>query len=256
MSERTINGKSIAKVLEELQAPFPRECIEYNKYNYPYIKAEFYHERLDEVVGIMNYDFIITHNTWVNIKEDVMVINCVGTLSLKDDNGVVVASKSAEGTDVITMSKGKVVKPGNDAKDAQQDAFKSCCRMMGIGDKQVREARKKVNDNTAGVVDEAGKENGDQIYVVKINGPFSTFYNKKREFVGYKVPVMDTDTKERYQLVIYADSGVKEIEKTVPMKQFVEVYTYGTKLKVGGYYQKLNNGEKQIVMKSVERRAS
>lgn len=228
---RTINGKPLEQVMGELLEEFPSEVVKENQAGYAYIPYEYYQERLNRVVGPLAYDFIIGQTSWIDFGGKFHV-SCIGTLSLRDDDGNIVAKKSATGdADVIYRnSDGVAVKPGNDAKTASHDAFKSCCRMLGIGDAQLRAARKNkkggdVNAHTSsGTYSQRGGGNGaenseEKVYRVVVQGSFKTAGNK-----GFKAPAVIKDTGEKVTLVLWNREGVKEIEKYMPIANFLQVY--------------------------------
>ena len=57
----TVNGKSLDQVLSELKAPFPEEELKKNEKNETYIPVESLEERLNSVVGVLNYDNLVTY---------------------------------------------------------------------------------------------------------------------------------------------------------------------------------------------------
>lgn len=222
MSERTINGKPIQKVVEELKAPFADAEIKENPAGYAYLAYELFRQRLDTVVG-MNYDYVISQVAWVTIGEKTH-ISCVGTLSIRDDNGNIVTVKSATGgADVITRSSdGVAVKPGNDAKTADHDAFKSCCRMLGIADEQLRARRKgkKSNGGTTGQTSNSTQSGVQEEKIrVVVMGAFSSLAGGK----GYKAPAVIKETGEKVSLVLWKE-GMEAVKKYMTLGEFFDKY--------------------------------
>ena len=263
MKNRMVNGKTLEQLDKELRACFPPDCIKKdNGADYPYIPAEYFHERMDRVVGPWNYDFTITDTRWFTIEEAVTVVNCIGTLSIKDDDGNVIVSKSAGGTDTINRNKtGKIVKPANDVKDAVQDAFKACCRMFGVGDVQLRELRKEYEEKKkkqksySNSNSNKSDDNPTEKRKVKFLSKLKSFSSSSGKFIGYKALVVDTDTGESFMLVVYGDTGVKEIEKTCKMNKFIEFYDNGRELTLFGYCQDRGN-ERQLIMKYPDKKGA
>lgn len=256
--ERTINGKTLDKVMEEFLKYFPDEAVE-TLYGYPYISIEWFRGRMDEVVGPFNYDFEVTQTCYSRVDERNRVVSCIGTLSIKDDAGAVVARKSAQGGATITLSsdEGKAIKPKNDITNATHEAFKSCCRMYGIAEKQIREKREALemeqkNKKTQGAKSAEPKttKKDDASYRVEIRGKYQDIRKKSGQHIGYKVPVVDLSTGSAFMLVLYDDGAVKAIEEHgVPIKEFKRLYTEGKRISVVGYESRRNDGEEQLIMK-------
>ncbi len=225
-NSRTINGKPFGVVVEELRAPFPESAVKDNQSGYPYIPIEEYRKRLDEVVGVLNYDYRLSKAEWVTIG-DKEHMSCLGTLVIRDDEGKVVTVKMATGdADVITKnSTGAAVKTGNDAKTADKDAFKSCCRMLGIGDAQLREHRKGKNGSgSRGGASGKGPQNTssdakeEEIRVV-VRGAFSSLGGGK----GYKAPAVLKETGEQVALILWKE-GIDAVKEYMPLADFLEKY--------------------------------
>lgn len=240
---RTINGKAVSQVITELIAPFPKEEIKDNPAGFPYLPYEAYRKRLDTVVGVFNYDYVVTQTDWITIGEKTH-ISCIGTLSIRDDNGNVVTIKSATGdADVITRNiDGAAVKSGNDAKTADHDAFKSCCRMLGIGDAQLRAMRNGKKSNGSGGSGSSVKEEEIRVLVC---GEFKPLGGK-----GYKAPAVIKETGEQVALILWKE-GVEAVQKYMKLADFFKAYknkeftVVGTRNRFNG-----NNGktEEQVIM--------
>lgn len=212
MEERTINGKSISQVMTELTAPFPE--LKYNNYGYPYLEYETYKERMDTVVGVLNYDFIQHEKSFTKVGEKYH-ISVIGTLTIRDDAGNTVVTKGAiGGTDIILFSGTKeAVKISLDEKTAYDDAFKSCCRMLGVADKQIREARRKIESNAT----ELQQGGPVEVYRVQVTGAFKSVRG------GYKAPAVIVETGESIMLVFWKNA-VEDVEKLIPFARFIEAY--------------------------------
>lgn len=215
---RTINGKELCTIMEELSASFAEDQFKVNPAGFNYLPFEVYLERLDNVVGNLNYDFEISQTTWVQI-EDKYHISTVGKITLRDDLGEVVTVKSATGdADVIMKKTGEVVKPGNDAKTAAHDAFKGCCRMLGVGDEQLRDKRKNRNGSSSGSSGGSSQKGTEEIVRVLMNGETKSLGGK-----GYKVPAIIRQTGEKVSLVLWNDA-VEAVQKYMPIAEFFTKY--------------------------------
>lgn len=212
---RTINEKELSVVLKELAEPFDVSELKETDAGFPYLPVEAYRKRMDTVVGVFNYDFVLSEPVWIQVG-DKMHISCVGTLTVRDDDGVSVVVKSGTGdADVITRNAdGKVVKSGNDAKTASSDAFKSCCRRLGIADDQIRGERKKKNVKEGATT--KTEYSNVSLYHVAVTGVFQSLGNK-----GYKAPAVIGDTGEVVELVLWRD-GIAELEKVMELALFME----------------------------------
>lgn len=228
---RMINGKTVADVIKELAAPFSEKLFKTNPAGFPYLPYEVFRERMDQVVGIFNYDFTISQTEWV-VVGDKMHISCIGTLTIRDDEGNVVTVKSENGdADVICKKDGAVVKSGNDAKTASHDAFKSCCRMLGVGDYQLRDKRKGGKNNNdsstssnAGNRQQSAQSNNGNVaaaseacYRICVTGGFTSLNNK-----GYKAPAVLSETGEKVSLILWKE-GIAAVEAAgVPIGEFLK----------------------------------
>lgn len=159
---RTINGKTMAQVLEELSADYPIEELKTRDYdNVKYISAETLRQRLDSVIGVDHYN---EHYPCTEIVEcgKTIGIKCNGILEILDDDYEIVFVKEAVGGSTITFPKmqdenGKPLKDGNNeivysayttsfANDCEQaaiDAFKRICKKLHMT-KQLVELSKPV----------------------------------------------------------------------------------------------------------------
>lgn len=250
--ERTINGKTLEQVISELQAPFAQQEFKDNPAGYIYLPYESYRKRIDSVIGVFGYDFTITQTDWVIVGEK-SHISCIGTLSLRDDAGNIVVVKSATGdADVIYRnSDGAVVKSGNDAKTAANDAFKSCCRMLGIGDEQLRAKRTENRKNSSpdrrntNSSPASRNEAEEETLRVVVRGSFKSLSGK-----GYKAPAVIKETGEQVSLVLWKE-GIEEVTKYMPLAEFLEKYRdkeFSIIAKRNVFQKKNGSPETQVVM--------
>ena len=66
----TVNGKSLDQVLSELKAPFPEEELKKNEKNETYIPVESLESRLNSVIGVLNYDTLVTYEGIQEVLQD------------------------------------------------------------------------------------------------------------------------------------------------------------------------------------------
>lgn len=157
METRTINGKKITEVIAELGKDFPDGAIKVREYdNIPYIPERELRNRLDEVLGIEHYNEEYTEPVYTQVK-GTYGISTVGRLEILDDEFKPIMVKTCVGASSITFPKisktdeqGKEVKVesnttnsfANDSMAACQDAFKRICKKLGMGVRQLEEAKK------------------------------------------------------------------------------------------------------------------
>ncbi len=202
---KTINGKRREEVLELLQADFPKECIERNYGGFAYFSIRSYQERLNEVIGSGNFDYIEDQLSTVTVG-GVTAVNIRGTIIVRYDDGSVWVQRTAFGSENVGVrsdddKNGKAGVPNdlsNSVKAAGSDAFVQCCRKLGIGDRQLREIRneEKVNKKGKG---SSGKSSAGQSYKIKIGGSCSAIGEK-----GFKLPAFIGE--EKVSLKIWVNS--------------------------------------------------
>lgn len=157
---RTINGKPISQILNELAADLPENSICYRTFDkMPYIPIEVFTERLNSVVGIDHYNEKYKELTITHANESYCV-NVIGSITLLDDNYEPLFTKEIGGGSNINFSnideldengnvlldkydKPKKIKSSstnsvpNDTTSACQDAYKKICKKLGIGVNQL-----------------------------------------------------------------------------------------------------------------------
>lgn len=157
MEKRTINGKTITEVITELGKDFPDTAIKVREYdNVVYIPERELRNRLDAVIGIEHYNEEYTEPVYTQVK-GTYGISTVGRLEILDDDFKPVMVKTCVGASSITFPKisktdeqGKDIKVeaettnsfANDSMAACQDAFKRICKKLGMGVRQLEEAKK------------------------------------------------------------------------------------------------------------------
>ena len=144
----TINGKTIEQVQKEFKMPFDSSLTKENLNGFVYVESSNYRERLDNVIGIFNYDEEYKQVEVVNLS-NAYEIAVICRLTIKDDNGNVVKIVEASGGSKVIIPKesGKPQAMKNDLDTACIDAYRRCCVRLGIGNdiKEMNKAKKKKN---------------------------------------------------------------------------------------------------------------
>lgn len=133
---RTINGKEINKVMEELKEPFKSYAVDFNgKPNIPY---EVIRERANNVLGLNYSDEI---DVQLSEVEGEFVVRVVCKITIYDDGGNQVASRSHMRSDILNRyseNKGKkaykICFDNDDFSSVVSLAFKKTFSMFGLGD--------------------------------------------------------------------------------------------------------------------------
>lgn len=126
-----INGKTKEQIIAELSEPFPVEELSRSEYNFYYAPYHKYLERLDDVIGRLNYSIVIGDDT----KYDEQCIYKCVEIIIFDDDGKEVCRKTGCGGYRYVYPEGKTLpKEPEDANDsAFSDAVKRACKLLGVG---------------------------------------------------------------------------------------------------------------------------
>ena len=150
MDERTVNGKSLSTVSDELTAQFPQDrtnwgyAVGNDGREYPaWIRADAYERRLNEVLGLLNYSREATESRIITLGEASYAVTKV-TLTIYDDSGSVVAVKSANGSSALGNGDLK-----SNLASAESEAIKQLCHDMGLGAGQMHFVSRKQKLETA-----------------------------------------------------------------------------------------------------------
>lgn len=130
---RTINGLDIKEILIKLAEKFPIEVWEKHKgTNFHYLPVSEIQQRLDTVVGIENYNFMVTEpQLWSNNGKESCVIK--GSLTIYDDDGRGIIKESPGAAFIIIEKTSQSpTSISNVVESAAQDAFKRCAKKFGI----------------------------------------------------------------------------------------------------------------------------
>lgn len=130
MMLKTINGKSKEQVAEELSRPFD-DMFKENTYDgYVSVSVQRYRDRLDEVVGPLNYNVETIDTRYT----DSFILKTVA-ITITYDDGSIAAVKHGDGGAMFVYPQGtaKPKSPENTNESAASDAFKRACKLLRIG---------------------------------------------------------------------------------------------------------------------------
>lgn len=277
----TINGNEAGKVLENLTAPIPEKLIEYDMNGHPFISYYVMKNRIDEVVGVGNYDFLAPSSRVVEIGNDKWIM-VTGTLVIKDDNRKAIKTVSVDGAERITIvESGNVQNLANSAENAWQNAFVKCMKCLSAPiAKQLSDIR---NGKAAGTMPGNYSENnhtrtgGGMKPRTDLSGVGKLFPTnqsnnansdgsreggkKKRVFnctlktalthfnLGYKAEVYCDELGGVYPFRMFSEA-VTAVERYMPISDFVSQCQVGTQIQFVGFVNNYN-GNEQVVMESV-----
>lgn len=139
MTERTMNGIPLNEIWEKLRAEFPQEDIKrHPTTNMEYVSVEKIEERLNQVVGMDNWNFFTDPPQICRFGKDNHE-SCVvsGRLVLYDDNRVPVVRSTCGASDIVyPKGSNRPTSVANALDSAVQDVFKRCAKRFGIAKKE------------------------------------------------------------------------------------------------------------------------
>lgn len=143
---RTINGKSLKEVFDELRTPLDERLIQRRSHDgFYYFDIGAYRAKLESVVGIDHFNEMYDAAK-VEKLEDSYVIHSRCVLEFLDDNYEVICRKSACGATNVEFPKDKDTNERlttsstiyNDIYNSNVDAFKRICKnQFHIGEEQI-----------------------------------------------------------------------------------------------------------------------
>lgn len=138
---RTIGGMPVNEVFAKLKGEIPN-VVCYNDKGEPYLHVNTMRNFFDSCVPIQNYDFSVTDVRLETVGSR-MCFTCTGTITVYDDEGSKVVSKSYTGSNncIIQTSNQEAKDLAMDAKNAAVDARKGCIRLFGCGEAQIEQAK-------------------------------------------------------------------------------------------------------------------
>lgn len=150
MKERTVNGMLIREVWEKLQAEFPSDVIKkHPTTGKEYIPVEKIEERLNNVVGMENWDFELISPVQVCRFGVDGFESCVasGKLCIYDDERIPIVRSTGGAADIIYPKEStRPTSVANAVDSAVQDVFKRCAKRFGIGMKGKASAQSRQTD--------------------------------------------------------------------------------------------------------------
>lgn len=233
----TINGHTLQEIGALMKKPFD-ESLFCERDNSMYLPAEHFKNRLDEVIGVMNYDYELKS---VRRYESVLaqgpkpLIEVQITITIKDDDGVPV--KKCEGIGVtqaiVIKDTGKEKNPNSDVSIAEKNAFKHLCQnVFGMADEQLSQLNCAKNKNSASQQASADLPKGnmkEKIYLTKgFSRGGSNLYAKGK-----------TETYQDIDIVIFGRE-LPGITKYMSESDFISKYTTGSEITLNGNYGMFN----------------
>lgn len=175
----TVNGKSLDQVLSELKAPFPEEELKKNEKNETYIPVESLESRLNSVIGVLNYDTLVTYEGIQEVLGRFVVVAKTILIIYDDERNALIRKSALGGSNIIVVKDtGKPSSLKTDIAAAQSESFKNVCKLLQIGISQIR-AASSAEDRMA--LSSAGKKRIYIKFVLRL--PFLRVTNAIRQIV-------------------------------------------------------------------------
>ena len=150
----TVNGKTLSEIAFGLEAALPEDAFKSLSYrDDQYLKVETVEDRLNEVVGRMNYDLEYSEPQVVEPVREKMSIIMGCTFTLYSDERERILKRSAySAADVIFTSDGSISDGGlkQCIGTAQSNAFKRMAASLGVGIEQLRERNENASHKSRG----------------------------------------------------------------------------------------------------------
>lgn len=161
MNERTIGGKPAKEAFDLLLKDIPGVLKKTKEQGQPYLEVEVLRRFFDGIIPIQNYDFEISQLQHVTSGSSACFV-CVGTLTVFDDNGEKITSKSYVGSNECQKKKdgSGYVDFAMSAKNAAVNARKNCIEMFGCGRNQLSIAKADAKAGKSRQRPEAGRNGG------------------------------------------------------------------------------------------------
>lgn len=232
MKQSTVNGKSLRQVEEELAAPFPESAFKQSDVSGDYLPVKEFEDRLDSVVGRLNYDRVTEPFGGIEEVCGSYVIRAITTITVYDDDREKVVTKTAQGgySVIIVKETGKPKELKSDVASAGAESFKNCAKLLGIGVDQIRE---KAADRKKGRKASAKSGRGEQppeavLQIVRF----------KENLTGgngyYKALAENLETGEELYFMLFSKQ-IAEVERRYDFMDFVRRVVPGTELSFLGY---------------------
>ena len=144
----TVNGKSLDQVLSELKAPFPEEELKKNEKNETYIPVESLESRLNSVIGVLNYDTLVTYEGIQEVLGRFVVVAKTILIIYDDERNALIRKSALGGSNIIVVKDtGKPSSLKTDIAAAQSESFKNVCKLLQIGISQIRSGKQRRGQN-------------------------------------------------------------------------------------------------------------
>ena len=257
MNNKTINGKTLDVILKELQKPFPAKYQEKGYKNYISVNSQYYINRLDDVLGMFNYN-IKTLET--NYTTDVIFKTV--EISIFYDDGTLAKVVTGDGGASFIYPKDsskpttKPINPENTNDSATSDAIKRACKKLRIGLDLFYQNRKISNKpNASEELEELYKKYGNG----RTSQPQNTIETFKLIFKtpliqgsrnSYNATVVDAENNE-YTLIIWSNK-VNELKSRGIFEDLLKASQLRQKFTVNGTLQIYGpKREEQIIFEEV-----
>lgn len=269
MNNKTINGKTLDVILKELQKPFPAKYQEKGYKNYISVNSQYYINRLDDVLGMFNYNIKTLetkYTTDVIFKTvEISIIYDDGTLAkvVTGDGGAsfIYPKDTAKPTvkplnPENTKPTVKPLNPENTNDSATSDAIKRACKKLRIGLDLFYQNRKISNKpNASEELEELYKKYGNG----RTSQPQNTIETFKLIFKtplvqgsrnSYNATVVDAENNE-YTLIIWSNK-VNELKSRGIFEDLLRASQLRQKFTVKGTLQIYGpKREEQIIFEEV-----
>ena len=125
----TVNGKSLDQVLSELKAPFPEEELKKNEKNETYIPVESLESRLNSVIGVLNYDTLVTYEGIQEVLGRFVVVAKTILIIYDDERNALIRKSALGGSNIIVVKDtGKPISQLHNRKVSKM--YVSCFRLV------------------------------------------------------------------------------------------------------------------------------
>lgn len=237
----TINGHTLQEIGVLMKKPFDENLFaKSEKDQSMYLPTEHFKNRLDEVIGVMNYDYELKS---VRRYESVLaqgpkpLIEVQITITIKDDDGVPVKKCDGIGVTpaIVISDTGKEKNPNSDVSIAEKNAFKHLCQnVFGMADEQLsqlnsKSAKNKNSDSQQASADLPKGNMKEKIYLTKgFSRGGNNLYAKGK-----------TETYQDIDIVIFGRE-LPGITKYMSESDFISKYTTGSEITLNGNYGMFN----------------
>lgn len=209
-----------------MKAPFPEEELKKNEKNETYIPVESLESRLNSVIGVLNYDTLVTYEGIQEVLGRFVVVAKTILIIYDDERNALIRKSALGGSNIIVVKDtGKPSSLKTDIAAAQSESFKNVCKLLQIGISQIR----------------SGKQRREEKNLYKIRFTSSLSAGNK----CYKADCVDIATEEKFLFVIFSGQYSK-IEKYVEFSKFVRTYREGKELAFYGRKDEFH-GQRRIV---------